>query len=74
MNVKILNLTDYRCLASYVLALIELQHRSEARLVLRLQTGTVAEWLAARLKQRGYAVLGVDAAGNEGLLTVSNQA
>jgi len=69
-NAKVINLTDYRCLASYVLVLLELQRMPQARLELRLRTERAAQWLAGQLSSRGYAVLAVGSAGDNGVVTV----
>lgn len=70
-NAKVINLTDYRSLASYVLALLELQRMPQAPLELRLKTEQSAKWLAGLLSSRGYAVLAVGTAGENGMLTVA---
>lgn len=69
-NARVINLTDYRCLASYVLVLLELQRMPQARLELRLRTEQAANWLAGLLSSRGYAVLNVGTTGGNGVVTV----
>ena len=69
-NAKIINLTDYRCLASYVLVLLELQRLPQSRLELRLSSEQAAQWLAGLLSSRGYAVLAVGSTGENGVVTV----
>lgn len=69
-NAKVINLTDYRCLASYVLVLLELQRMPQARLELLLRTEQAANWLAGLLASRGYVVLAVDSTGDNGVVTV----
>jgi hypothetical protein len=70
-SARVINLSDYRCLASYVLVLLELQRMPQARLELRLRTEQAANWLAGLLTSRGFDVQAVGSAGGNGVVTVT---
>ncbi len=67
----LLDLTEYRHIAGYILALILLrQSRHIGLLGVKLRSRRDADWLAARLHNQGYAVEAIEPQGEQALLTI----
>jgi len=67
----LLDLTEYRHIAGYILALILLrQSRRSGLLGVKLRSRGDADWLAARLHNQGYTVETIEPQGGQALLTV----
>ena len=67
----LLDLTEYRNIAGYVLALILLhQTRSKGLLGMKLRSQHDADWLASRLHRQGYAVVAIEPRGEQALLKI----
>ncbi|RMD78131.1 MAG: hypothetical protein D6809_06490 [Gammaproteobacteria bacterium] len=71
---QLLDLSEQRCLAGYVLALLALSRLGPAqRLGLRLRDLRQARWLAARLGRLGYRVGPPAAEAGAALVTVEGR-
>ncbi len=67
----LLDLTETRHIAGYVLALLTLSQLPRATLLaLRLRSREDARWLATRLDRQGYAVIAIEAQNSGAVLKV----
>ena len=67
----LLDLTEYRHIAGYVLALMMLrQAQGGGILGMKLRSLRDADWLAAHLTRQGYADLIIEAQGEQALLKI----
>lgn len=67
----LLDLTGYRHIAGYILALVLLRRAGQGGLLgLKLRSRRDADWLAARLHNQGYGVETIETRGEQALLTI----
>jgi len=67
----LLDLTEYRHIAGYILALLMLrQSRGDGILRLKLRSLRDADWLASRLHRQGYGDVSIEAQGEQTLLKI----
>jgi hypothetical protein len=67
----LLDLTEYRHIAGYILALLLLrQSRGNGILSMKLRSLRDADWLASRLNQQGYGDVSIEAQGKQALLKI----
>ena len=69
----LLDLTGYRALAGYVLALVALQqNKGCGPCKLMLNTARDANWISARLKNQGYNVLAIEPRDDHTFVQIRN--
>jgi|GEM_PF-6204389 hypothetical protein len=67
----LLDLTEYRHIAGYILALLLLrQSRGNGILSMKLRSLRDADWLASRLYKQGYGDVSIEAQGEQALLKI----
>ena len=67
----LLDLTEYRHIAGFILAMLLLrQTRVNGTLSMKLRSLRDADWLASRLHQQGYAEVSIEAHGEQALLKI----
>ncbi len=71
----LLDLTEYRSIAGYVLALIMLQRtRRIGSLGMKLKSRCDAAWLASRLRNQGYTVAAIETREEQAVLKICKTA
>jgi hypothetical protein len=67
----LLDLTEYRNIAGFILALILLrQTQRSGSLGMKLRSQRDADWLAARLHKQGYDVVAIEPRGEQAVLKI----
>jgi hypothetical protein len=67
----LLDLTEYRHIAGYILTLLLLrQNRGGAILSMKLRSLRDADWLASRLHKQGYGDVSIEAQGEQAVLKI----
>ena len=71
----LLDLTEYRHIAGYILALMLLRQTQGSGIFgVKLRSRRDADWLASRLTKQGYADLIIEALGEQALLKIQKTA
>ena len=71
----LLDLTEYRHIAGYILALLLLRRTQRSGILgMRLRSLSDADWLAARLNKQGYADVTIEPQGEQALLKIHKPA
>ena len=71
----LLDLTEYRHIAGYILALLLLQRTQRNGILgMKLRSQCDADWLAARLNKQGYADVTIEPQGEQALLKIHKPA
>jgi hypothetical protein len=70
----LLDLTEYRHIAGYVLALLLLRQGQDGGILrMKLRSLRDADWLASRLYKQGYGDVSIEAQGEQALLEIHNK-
>lgn len=69
----LLDLTEYRQIAGYILALLLLRQSGRNGLLgIKLRTPQEADWFAARLRNQGYVVEVIEQRAEQTVMTIRN--
>lgn len=71
----LLDLTEYRHIAGYILVLLLLRQNPDSGILsMKLRSLRDADWLASRLSKQGYGNMSIDARGEQTLLKIYKSA